>query len=267
MKKEDSNIKIGAKSFIIAAVIIFILMIATGILTRVLPAGEYIQTETENVYRELSERPSYPVWRWFTAPVEVLFGSDNLILIVLIVFITVVGGSITVLDNAGVLKTFVNFLVARFAKRKYMLIVVMIFFFMSAASFVGVYEEMIPLIIFIVPVAISLGWDSLTGLGMSLLPLAFGFAAAVTNPLTIAVAQKIAGLPLFSGAPYQVQRTSVKAHPVFLRAFEGRVVAELVYQRLSVVFFFGVEFLERRQEPLLPNEVVYALPVQHLYQV
>jgi uncharacterized ion transporter superfamily protein YfcC len=58
---------------------------------------------------------------------------------------------------------------------------------------------MVPLIIFILPVAISLGWDSLTGLGMSLLPLAFGFASAVTNPFSIAVAQKIADLPLFSG--------------------------------------------------------------------
>jgi uncharacterized ion transporter superfamily protein YfcC len=98
------------------------------------------------------------------------------------------------------MKALVSFLVTRFASRKYLLIVVMIFFFMATASFVGMFEEMVPFIIFIVPIAISLGWDSLTGLGMSLLPMAFGFAAAVTNPFTIAVAQRIAGLPLFSGA-------------------------------------------------------------------
>jgi uncharacterized ion transporter superfamily protein YfcC len=66
------------------------------------------------------------------------------------------------------------------------------------------YEEMVPLIIFVIPIAISLGWDSLTGLGMSLLPLSFGFASAVTNPFTIAVPQKIAGLPMFSGAPLRL---------------------------------------------------------------
>jgi uncharacterized ion transporter superfamily protein YfcC len=71
---------------------------------------------------------------------------------------------------------------------------------MATASFVGMFEEMVPLVIFIVPIAITLGWDSLTGLGMSLLPMAFGFAAAVSNPFTIAVAQRIANLPLFSGA-------------------------------------------------------------------
>ncbi len=56
------------------------------------------------------------------------------------------------------------------------------------------------MIVFIIPLAYSLGWDSLTGLGMSLLALSFGFSAAVTNPFTIAVAQKISELPLFSGA-------------------------------------------------------------------
>ena len=204
--KEETNVKIEARSFYLAAVIILALMIVSGILTKIMPAGAYDRIESEGrtlvvngSYQEIV-RPDYPFWRWFTAPIEVLFGPDNLTPIVLIIFFMVVGGSITILDNAGVMKALVYFLVSRFAKRKYLLIVVMIFFFMATAGFVGMFEEMVPLIIFIVPIAISLGWDSLTGLGMSLLPMAFGFAAAVTNPFTIAVAQRIAGLPLFSGA-------------------------------------------------------------------
>jgi uncharacterized ion transporter superfamily protein YfcC len=74
------------------------------------------------------------------------------------------------------------------------------FFFMFAASVLGIYEGMVPMVVIVVPLAHILGWDSLTGLGMSLLAMAFGFSAAVTNPFTIGVAQKIAGLPLFSGA-------------------------------------------------------------------
>jgi len=204
--KEETNVKIEKKSFYLATAIILALMILSGILTKILPAGSFERIESEGrtlvvtgSYQEIV-RPDYPVWRWLTAPFEVLFGPDNLIPIVLIIFFMIVGGSITILDQAGVLKALVAFLVSRFAKRKYILLVVMIFFFMATASFVGMFEEMIPLIIFIIPIAISLGWDSLTGLGMSLLPMAFGFAAAVTNPFTIAVAQRIANLPLFSGA-------------------------------------------------------------------
>jgi uncharacterized ion transporter superfamily protein YfcC len=204
--KNESAIKIGKKAFLLSAGIILMLMICSGILTRVLPAGTYDRISSEGrtlvingSYRELP-RPSYPVWRWFTAPVEILFSPDSLTLIVLIVFLIAVGGSISVLEYSGVMEALIGFLVARFAKQKYWLIVIMIFFFMVLTSFVGIYEGLVPLIIFIIPIAISLGWDSLTGLGMSLLPLAFGFASAVTNPFTIAVAQRIADLPIFSGA-------------------------------------------------------------------
>jgi uncharacterized ion transporter superfamily protein YfcC len=205
-EKNESSIKIGKKAFLLSACIILLLMICSGILTRVLPAGTYDRISSEGrtlvingSYRELP-RPAYPVWRWFTAPVEILFSADSLTLIVLIVFLIAVGGSISVLEYSGVMEALIDFLVARFSKRKYRLIVIMILFFMILTSFVGIYEGLVPMIIFIIPIAISLGWDSLTGLGMSLLPLSFGFAAAVTNPFTIAVAQRIADLPIFSGA-------------------------------------------------------------------
>jgi len=206
MNQTDSSAKIGGRAFLLSASIILMLMIFSGILTKVLPSGTFERIASEGrvlvvngSYHEIS-RPDYPFWRWFTAPLEVLFGPDNLTPVILIIFIVCVGGSISILDSAGVMKTLINFLVFRFAKKKYLLIAVMIFFFMAISSLVGMFEELVPLIIFIIPVAISLGWDSLTGLGMSLLPVAFGFASAITNPFTIAVAQKIAGLPLFSGA-------------------------------------------------------------------
>jgi uncharacterized ion transporter superfamily protein YfcC len=210
MNQKQSSIKIGGRAFLLSALIILALMILSGVFTRVLPSGAYERIRSEGrtlvvngSYRELP-RPDYPVWRWFTAPVEILFGQDNLTLIVLMVFICAVGGSIAVLEYAGVMEALINFLVARFARQKYRLILIMIFVFMALASFVGIFEGMVPMIIFIIPVAISLGWDSLTGLGMSLLPLAFGFASSVTNPFTIAVAQRIADLPLFSGAPLRI---------------------------------------------------------------
>ena len=208
--RNDSSLKIGGRAFLLSAVIILALMIASGILTRVLPAGLYERAVSDGrtlvvngSYSEIP-RPAYPAWRWLAAPLETLFAPDNLTPIVLIIFISIVGGSIAILEKAGIMEALINFLVARFSKKKYLLIFALVFFFMAVSSFVGMYEEMVPLVIFIIPVAISMGWDSLTGLGMSLLPLAFGFASAVTNPFTIAVAQKIAGLPLFSGAPLRL---------------------------------------------------------------
>jgi len=67
-------------------------------------------------------------------------------------------------------------------------------FFMLFGSLLGNFEEMIPLVLVIVPLAHILGWDSLVGLGLSLLAVAFGFAAAIPNPFTLGVAQSIAGV-------------------------------------------------------------------------
>lgn len=201
-----SAIKIGKKAFVMSALIILALIVFSGILTKIVSAGSYDRAVVdgrtvvvEGSFREIP-RPDYPVWRWFTAPVEILFAPGNVALLTIMIFLVCVGGSIAILESAGVMEELVRVLVARFGRRKYLLLALMILFFMAVSSFIGVYEGMVPMIIFIVPLAISLGWDSLTGLGISLLPLAFGFASSVTNPFTVAVAQKIADLPLFSGA-------------------------------------------------------------------
>ena len=198
--------KIGKTAFLGAAGIILILMLVSGILTLVLDSGQYERVDVDGRTMIVAdsygtiEKPDYPVWRWITAPVEVLAAPGNIAVITIILFIVFVSGSIAILEGAGVMKDLVAKLVARFRERKYTLMAIMIFMFMFLSSFLGIYEGLVPMIIFIVPLAYSLGWDSLTGLGISLLPLAFGFAAAVTNPFTVAIAQGIAELPLFSGS-------------------------------------------------------------------
>ncbi|MCF7929190.1 MAG: hypothetical protein K9L29_08905, partial [Spirochaetales bacterium] len=201
-----SSIRVGKRAFFAAFFIILGLMILSGVLTRLVPAGNYereIVDGRERVvpgsYQEV-EKPDYPVWRWFTAPAEVPFSEAGLTIGTIIVFLIFVGGSFTILEEGGILRRMMEIIVRRFINRKYLLMAIVMFFFMFVASVLGIYEGMVPLVIFVVPLALSLGWDSMTGLGMSLLPLSFGFAAAITNPFTIGVAQSIAELPLFSGA-------------------------------------------------------------------
>jgi uncharacterized ion transporter superfamily protein YfcC len=202
----NSSIKIGIKSFIMAFVILLALMVISGVLTKVIQPGTFDRNSIDGRAvvvagsYHLTDIPDYPVWRWFTSPFEVLVRPGNLTVITIIIFLIFVGGAFTILEDGGVLKALLDVVVRRFKDKKYLLMAVIIFIFMFLAAFLGIYESLVPLIVFIVPLAHSLGWDSMTGLGMSLLPLAFGFSAAVTNPFTIGVAQKIAELPLFSGA-------------------------------------------------------------------
>ena len=64
---------------------------------------------------------------------------------------------------------------------------------------IGSFEECVPLVPIVVALAVNLGWDAVTGLGMSLLAVGCGFASGVCNPFTVGVAQELAGLPMFSG--------------------------------------------------------------------
>ena len=79
MADQKSGAQISTKAFIQAVAIIFFLMIAAGILTRVVPAGQYARLEQDGsqvidaTSFKLTPRPDYPIWRWFTAPFEVLW--------------------------------------------------------------------------------------------------------------------------------------------------------------------------------------------------
>ena len=140
-----------------------------------------------------------PVWRWFTAPIEMLGDAQALTAIVIIVFILLVGGAFSVLDRAGVFRYLIAATIRRFGGRKYLLLCLISLLCMALGSTMGLLEETVPLVPLLVLLSLALGWDTLTGVGMSLLSVGFGFAAGTFNPFTVAVAQKLAGVPLFSG--------------------------------------------------------------------
>lgn len=200
------GVQINTRAFIQSLLILAVLMLAAGLLTRLVPAGSYARLAVEG--REIIDpdsfqfitRPAYPVWRWLTAPLEVPFASGGLTVIVIIIFLLMVGAAFAVLDHSGLLKASLSRLVARFGGRKYLLLALVSLFFMCLGAFFGIIEEIVPLVPLMIALAYVLGWDSLVGLGMSVLATNMGFSAAITNPFTLGVAQRLANLPLFSGA-------------------------------------------------------------------
>ncbi|MBN1953704.1 MAG: YfcC family protein [Anaerolineae bacterium] len=201
-----SGAQISRKAFVQSVAILLALMTIAGLLTLLVPAGSYARVEMEG--REVVDpasfqytaRPAYPIWRWFTAPIEVLWSPDSLTIIVVGLFILMVGSAFAVLDASGILRAVLGRVVRALGGRKYLLLLIVTFLFMSLGAFFGLFEEVVPLVPVMIGLSYSMGWDSLVGLGMSILATNLGFSAAITNPFTIGVAQRIAGLPLFSGA-------------------------------------------------------------------
>ncbi|MBQ7956686.1 MAG: YfcC family protein [Clostridia bacterium] len=206
-KKEKGGINISVKSFITAIVVIFVLMVASYLLTIFVPGGQYarIPDADGNMIIDIAKGFSYtdggiPFWKWILSPMLVLGASGNTTLIAVIAFLLVIGGIFTSLDKCGLMKYMLEKTVKRFGAVRYRLMAVIMLFFMALGAMIGSFEECVPLVPIVVALAINLGWDALTGIAMSLLAVGCGFASGVCNPFTVGVAQQLAGLPMFSGA-------------------------------------------------------------------
>ena len=183
--KEKQKMEASVKSFITAIVVIFVMMILTYALTFMIPGG-YI-----------------PFWKWILSPILVLFAEDAGSLIAIIALLVVLGGVFNSLDKFGILRLLLDKVTMKFGKSRRVLLAVIPLFFMGLGSAAGSFEECVPLVPVVVALAIRLGWDALTGLGMSILAAGCGFAAGVCNPFTVGVAQELAGLSMFSGLWYR----------------------------------------------------------------
>jgi len=201
----ENNMNIQKKAFINALIILFVLLVVTGILTYFIPSGSYQYELVDGIKRIIPDSFSYTnegniaFYRIFTAPFEVLASDSSSIIIAIILFLLIIGGSIKVLTKIGVIEHFIFMIIERFKDKKYVLLSVITLAFMSIGAFIGIFEEIIPLVPIMIILSKKLGWDTKIGLGMSVLATGFGFSAAVTNPFTIGIAQELSGVALFSG--------------------------------------------------------------------
>ena len=204
--KQKKGLNISVRSFVTAILVLLVLMVLTYVLTLVIPGGSYaritdangdVRIDTGGVFTYVDG--GIPFWKWILSPILVLGASGSGTLISVIAFLLVVGGIFNALEKGGLMQYMLGRMVARFSKARYRLLAAVALFFMAMGAFIGSFEECVPLVPLVVGLSVSLGWDALTGLGISLLAAGCGFASGVCNPFTVGVAQELAGLPMFSG--------------------------------------------------------------------
>lgn len=208
MKNSEKNkgLNINTRSFLTAIFVIFVLMVLTYGLTLVIPGGAYVRTTDINGNTVIDTTVPFqqvqggiPFWKWILSPILVLGAEGNGTLLAVIAFLLVIGGIFNSLDKCGVMKYMLDRIVYLFGNARYQLLAVITFFFMALGAFIGSFEECVPLVPIVVALTVRLGFDALTGLGISILAASCGFASGVCNPFTVGVAQNVVGLPMFSG--------------------------------------------------------------------
>ncbi len=200
-------------------VIIFSIIVFSAILTWIIPGGEYSREtiQVNGIDRTIINKDSFhyvdnapQTWQIFSAFFEGFSRQAGII-----VFILMIGGAFWIVNSTKAIDIgILSFLEKAKKLEKYRILrniginnliitLVMLVFSVFGAVF-GMSEETIAFIIILVPLSISMGYDSIVGVSMSFVAAGLGFAGAVLNPFTIGIAQGIADLPLFSGFGYRL---------------------------------------------------------------
>lgn len=200
--KEKSFTSLNTRSFI-SVVIILVLMIATcGILTAVIPQGQFLRTpDGEIIAGTYTQGDIHPMsfWKIITAPFRVFIENGNLTIIMISAFLLIMSGVFNLIEKTNGIKVIMNKMVAKFSNKKRLVIAICILFFMLFGSLFGLFEELVTLLPFMIIFMLSLGFDTMTGLGVCLLAACFGFSAAITNPFSVGIASSFAGVSTSSG--------------------------------------------------------------------
>ena len=122
-------------------------------------------------------------------------------------FVLIVGGAFAVVQKTEAIDTAIRS-IARAHEHSSLvratLIPVFVTLFSLGGATFGMNEEVIPFVLIFVPLALALGYDTVTGVSIPFLGSQVGFGAAFLNPFNVGIAQGIAGVPVFSGMGYRL---------------------------------------------------------------
>jgi uncharacterized ion transporter superfamily protein YfcC len=188
--------------------LIYIMVVLTVIATWIIPGGQYQRIEKDGrtmpvagSYQRVASAPQ-GLSGLFVSPAR---GFIDAAAIIAIIFI--VGGAFNVIQKTGAIAAVIHNITFTFGRSKalrVLLIPVVMIIFSLGGGVWGMCEETMPFILVFVPLALSLGYDTIVGVAMCFLGAAAGFAGAFFNPFTVGIAQGIAGLPLYSGLGYRL---------------------------------------------------------------
>ncbi|MBN2415560.1 putative basic amino acid antiporter YfcC [bacterium] len=185
--------------------LIFIIMTITAMLTWVIPGGRYERTVNQDGREivvddtfQLVDRDPQGVFALLQAPIKGIVQTARII-----AFILLIGGVFGIIDKTKVITASILRAAHRLEERAYLVVPAGMLLFSVFGAVFGMSEEVIPFVLIFIPLALSLGYDSIVGISIPFLGAGLGFAGAMLNPFTIGIAQGIAELPIFSGIGYR----------------------------------------------------------------
>ena len=202
-QKEKAFATINLKSFLTVVIVLLVLLILCGVITYLIPTGSYERDGEGQIIMGTFEEGKIngiAPWRVLTAPFRVFFKDGGITVVMICLFLLIMSGIFNLLEKTGGVKVFMSRIIRRLGSRHAPVICLTVLIFMLFGSFFGMYEELITLLPIMIVFMLSLGLDTMMGLGVCLMTACFGFSAAITNPFSVGLASEVAGIAPIDGA-------------------------------------------------------------------
>ena len=202
MENENKKIKALNPMLLLVAILVVV-----AIAAYIVPAGSYDRIYDEALDRDLVDPNSFhsvnrnPT-KLFGLLMSLTLGMQNASYIIF--FLLIIGGMFAILNKTGAINTAMANVVRAMKGKELLMIPVCMIVFGCGSAFCANFEEFLAFVPLVLTVCLSMGFDSLTAVGIIFCAAASGYGGAITNAFTTGIAQGIAGLPIFSGMELRV---------------------------------------------------------------
>ena len=203
-KKNESETQ---KKALHPMLLLVIIVVFCALLSFIIPAGVYDRVVMEETGREIVVPDSFHYVE--RTPESLLTFLMSLTLGLqeasyIIFFLMIIGGMFAIINGTGALNVAMANVLKRIKGRELLMIPILMTFFGCGAAFCGNFEEFLVFVPLILACCITVGFDSLTAVGIIFIAATAGYAGSITNAFTEGLAQDIAGIPRFSGMGLRV---------------------------------------------------------------
>jgi uncharacterized ion transporter superfamily protein YfcC len=187
------------------------MVVIAQLISYILPAGAFDRVENAagrlqvvpGSYHLTPEVGALPWWSMFTAIPQGFSAAHEIIF-----FVFIIGGAFAVLRATGAVDSALGALLRRLGHRPLWLVSGGILIFALGSSTIGMAEEYLPFVPVLIALALALGYDTVTAVGIMCVGYGIGYGVAAINPFTLLIAQDVAGLQPTSGLWFRVVLTA-----------------------------------------------------------
>ncbi len=188
-------------------VLLFGMIVLALVLTYVLPQGSFERAENERGREQVVPESYAPaaepvslnpiivfaaIPRGFAAAQDIIF------------FVFLIGGAFGVLRATGAADALIGKLLEVFGSKPQLLIAGGMLLFGAGSATIGMAEEYLPFVPILLALAIGLGFDAVTAVGIMCVGYGVGYGIAPVNPFTVLIAQEVASVTPTSGWEYRL---------------------------------------------------------------